>query len=134
MNLTDIIVYLTISIISGISIGIVGIGAGILFIPALVTYGVNVKTAVCAGLILQLLPQSLPGLYLYYIEGYVDIPLSLWCLLGSTIGIWVGSFISTKEYVDELFIYRLIFLITFGTALYIGYYYANLSNLLLRSI
>jgi uncharacterized protein len=134
MNLIDILVYLTISIISGISIGIVGIGAGILFIPALVAYGVHIKTAVCTGLILQLVPQSLPGLYLYYQKGYVDVPLSMWCLVGSTIGIFIGSLISSREYVDELFIYRLIFLITFGTALYIGYYYANLSSLLLRSI
>ena len=129
MNLIDIIVYLTISIISGISAGVVGIGTGLLFIPALVAYGVNIKTAICVGLVLQLFPQSLPGLYLYYIQGHVNIPLSIWCLIGSTIGIYIGSYIVTNNFITELYIFRLLCIITFITSIYIGYYHAKLDNL-----
>lgn len=47
--------------VSGLAIGTVGIGAGVLFIPLLAFYGIPIKVAV--GLALQLIPQSLPGFY-----------------------------------------------------------------------
>ena len=126
MNIIDILVYLSISLVTGISIGLVGIGSGILFIPALVSYGINIKTAIVVGLVLQVIPQSLPGLYLYYKKGLVDIPLSIWCIIGSTLGIYIGSYISTNKYITVLSIYRLLFIITFITSLYIGYKYARI--------
>ena len=55
-------IFTCIGLFTGISIGIVGIGAGVLLIPLLTYFGVSIKTAVATGLALQLVPQSLPGL------------------------------------------------------------------------
>lgn len=116
----DQIVYTMIGIITGISIGLVGIGAGVLFIPFLVSYGVPIKTAIAVGLALQLVPQSLPGFYLYYKEGFVNWFVIFWTLIGSTIGILIGSYLSTMGYVNERDIYKILFIIMVATSVHIG--------------
>ena len=125
LSILDIVVYLLIGTFTGITIGLVGIGAGILFIPLLVSYGIPVKAAVAVGLALQVVPQSLPGLYLYYKKGLVNIPVIIWCIIGSTIGIFIGSYLSTKGYISELWIYRILFFIVLFTAIYIGIKYTK---------
>ena len=62
--------------------GIVGIGAGILLIPLLVSTGVSIQTAVATGLVLQMVPQSLHGVWLYYKGGFLDWWLSLYIIIG----------------------------------------------------
>lgn len=114
------LVYTLIGCITGISIGLVGIGAGVLFIPFLVWYGVPIKTAIAVGLALQVVPQSLPGFYLYYKDGVVDWFVIIWTLIGSTIGISIGSFISTKGYITERGIYKILFFIMLATLIHIG--------------
>lgn len=114
------LVYTLIGCITGISIGLVGIGAGVLFIPFLVWYGVPIKTAIAVGLALQVVPQSLPGFYLYYKDGFVDWFVIIWTLIGSTIGISIGSFISTKGYITERGIYKILFFIMLATLIHIG--------------
>ena len=57
-------IYTLIGFITGISVGAVGIGAGSLLMPILIIMGIPIKTAVSTGLAIQLIPQSLPGLWL----------------------------------------------------------------------
>lgn len=116
----DQIVYTMIGLITGISIGLVGIGAGVLFIPFLVYYGVPIKTAISVGLALQVLPQSLPGFYLYYKKGFVDWFVIFWTLIGSTVGILIGSYLSTMGYITERDIYKILFIIMITTSIHIG--------------
>jgi len=110
-----------IGIITGISIGLVGIGAGVLFIPFLVSYGVPIKTTIAVGLALQLIPQSLPGFYLYYKEGFVNWFIIFWSMIGSAIGIFIGSYLSTKSIITERDIYKILFIIMVMTSIHIGY-------------
>lgn len=117
----DQIVYTLIGVVTGISIGLVGIGAGVLFIPFLVYYGLPIKTAIAVGLALQLVPQSLPGFYLYYKEGYVNWFVIFWTLIGSTLGILIGSYLSTMGYVTERDIYKILFIIMVATSVHIGH-------------
>lgn len=117
----DQIVYTLIGVITGISIGLVGIGAGVLFIPFLVYYGLPIKSAIAVGLALQLVPQSLPGFYLYYKEGFVNWFVIFWTLIGSTIGILIGSYLSTMGYVTERDIYKILFIIMVVTSVHIGH-------------
>ena len=124
-SMLDSVVYLLIGTFTGIAIGTVGIGAGVLFIPLLVSYGIPVKVAVAVGLALQAVPQSLPGLYLYHQKGLVNIPLTFWSVLGSALGIFIGSYLSTNEYISETTIYRILFFILLFTSLYIGVKYTN---------
>jgi len=117
----DQLVYTMIGIITGITIGLVGIGAGVLFIPFLVSYGVPIKTTIAVGLALQLIPQSLPGFYLYYKEGFVNWFIIFWSMIGSTIGIFIGSYLSTRNIITERDIYKILFIIMVMTSIHIGY-------------
>ena len=56
--------YIIIGVISGTSMGIIGVGSGLLTIPALVLTGLSLQQSVGISLIIQLLPQSLPGAYM----------------------------------------------------------------------
>lgn len=117
------IIYILIGLITGIFIGIVGIGAGVLLIPLLISSGVSIHTAVAVGLAVQLVPQSLPGLWLYNNKGHFDSKLSLYVILGSFIGVTIGAYLVNYEYIDEILMYRLLFTIMFVCTAYIGIYH-----------
>mgnify|MGYP006107406935 CR=1 FL=1 len=114
------LIYILIGIFSGINMGIVGIGAGILLIPLLVSTGVSIQTAVATGLVLQMVPQSLPGVWLYYKRGFLDWWLSLYIIIGSTIGIYIGAYLVNNDFIGGKTIYKLLFVILFLCTLYIG--------------
>ena len=84
----DELLYVIVGFITGVSVGSVGIGAGSLLMPLLIMLGASVKTAVATGLAIQLLPQSLPGLWLYYQNGHFDMKISFWVIIGSLIGVF----------------------------------------------
>ncbi len=117
------IIYILIGLITGISIGIVGIGAGILLMPLLIYSGLTIHKAVAIGLALQLVPQSLPGLWLYHNKGHFDWKLSLYVIFGSLIGITLGAYLVNNNYINEKLMYRLLFFILFICTTYIGYYH-----------
>ena len=117
------IVYILIGLITGVSIGIVGIGAGILLIPLLISTGVSIHTAVAVGLALQLVPQSLPGLWLYHRKGHFEWKLSLYVILGSLVGVTLGAYLVNSEYISEKLMYRLLFTVMFICTAYIGIYH-----------
>lgn len=89
--------------VSGLAIGTVGIGAGVLFIP--------------------LFPSRLPWDWLYklfhnrcrgFITRVVNFPLIFWCMIGITLGAYGSGRIS------ELWTYRILFFILLGSLFYIG--------------
>ena len=93
-------IYLLIGILSGVSMGIIGVGAGMLTIPLLLYTGLSVQEAVATSLIIQLLPQSLPGVMLYWNKKVINLKLiiiSAFLLIGSLIGIYIGSYLVTKN-------------------------------------
>ena len=75
-----------IGLISGYFIGLVGIGAGVIMIPMLLYAGFTIQQAVAAGLFLQLIPQSLPAVYMYYKTNNFLFWESLILVGGSTVG------------------------------------------------
>ena len=113
-------IFTCICIFTGITIGIVGIGAGILLIPLLTYFGVSIKTAVATGLALQLVPQSLTGLLIYHHKGHVQWKLCFYIILGSLIGITLGAYLVNHHIVTEKMMYLLLFFILFFSTLYIG--------------
>ena len=64
INQKNLLFILT-GIISGFFIGLIGIGSGVIAIPALTMSGLNIKQAITTGLFLQAVPQTLPGFWLY---------------------------------------------------------------------
>ena len=100
------LLYSLIGIVVGLAMGITGIGAGILTITLLTFAGVNIKTAVAVSMVMQLLPQSIIGVYNY--REHIDWPMAIVVTLASVVGIGIGSYIVAKEYISELTIYRII--------------------------
>ena len=109
------ILYSIVGIIVGISMGITGIGAGLLTITLLSYLGVDIKQAVGVCMIMQLFPQSVAGVYNYW--NHTDIFMSMLVTIFSFFGIWIGSYLVKENYVSELFIYKLITLFLFFTTI-----------------
>ena len=120
------ILYFLIGALSGISMGIVGVGAGMLTIPLLIYSGLSLQESVGISLIMQLLPQSLPGVMLYYNEGNITnitIIIALFVVFGSLLGIYLGSYLVNKNYVNLKFMYGNLAGLLIGSGLYIIYAY-----------
>ena len=115
--------FILIGIITGITIGLVGIGAGVIMIPLLIYNGMTIKQAVAAGLVLQLVPQSIFGVIEYYKAGDVKIYETIMIIIGSTLGIYLGSILSTRNYISEQNIYLLLSIILIITGFYIFFKY-----------
>lgn len=118
------ILYLLIGVISGVSMGIIGVGAGMITIPLLLYTGLSVQQAVATSLIIQLLPQSLPGVILYWKKDVVNLKLmiiSLFLLIGSLIGIYVGSYLVTNHIIGTEEMHIILATVLLISSLYIFY-------------
>jgi uncharacterized membrane protein YfcA len=105
------LVYILIGCIAGLSMGTIGVGAGIITIPLLIYSGMNIRTAVGCSLVMQLLPQSLPGVLLYNKKNYIEWFNSLLVVFGSLIGILIGAFLVSNNYITEKMTYKLLTII-----------------------
>ena len=113
------IIFILIGLFSGFFTGSIGIGAGILMIPLLTNYGMRLREAVATGLVIQLVPQSIFGALEYYKNGYVRWLETFYVLIGSTIGIYLGSLFSTKRIVSRTILYLVLSIILFLGSIYI---------------
>ena len=90
-----IIILLVIGLIAGILSGLVGIGGGIIIVPALIYFmGVNQYQAQGTSLAVLLLPVGILAVLNYYKGGYVDIKSTLIIASSFLIGGYFGSKIS----------------------------------------
>jgi hypothetical protein len=112
-----------ISIIIGIIIGIIGVGGGILFLPILVYYNFTVPQAVAISLFLNAIPNTLPGLYLYYKEGHLNTYIAAIVAIGTLLGSTIGSYLGANEYIDKKILYRIYTTILFLVAFYMLYFF-----------
>ena len=87
-----IIILIIIGLASGFLGGLVGIGGGIIIVPALIYFmAFNQVEAQGTSLALLLLPVAILGALNYYKNGYVDIK-AVWLLaIGFTVGSYYGS-------------------------------------------
>jgi uncharacterized membrane protein YfcA len=115
------LLYFLIGAISGVSMGIVGVGAGMITIPLLLYSGLTIKQSVGISLIMQLLPQSLPGVLMYYKGGTITLAvliISLFVVFGSLVGIYIGAYIVNNNLIDLQTIYGLLS----GLLIFSGFY------------
>ena len=118
------ILYFLIGAISGVSMGIIGVGAGMLTIPLLLYTGLSVQQAVATSLIIQLLPQSLPGVMLYVKKGVINwklVVISVFLVLGSLVGIYLGSYLVTHDIITTEAMHLILASILLTSSLYIFY-------------
>ncbi|HAW59059.1 MAG TPA: permease [Bacteroidales bacterium] len=92
MNLTTILILVAIGISAGILGGFIGIGGGILIIPALVLFlGLSQKEAQGTSLAIMLPPIGLLAAMNYYKAGYINLKYAIIIATAFLIGGYFGS-------------------------------------------
>ena len=92
MDLQVILILLMVGITAGILSGLVGIGGGIIIVPALIFFlGFSQKMAQGTSLGILLLPIGLLGVIQYYKQGFIDMRVVGIISLAFFIGSYFGS-------------------------------------------
>ncbi len=95
MTTETIIILIIVGIVAGILSGMVGIGGGVVIVPALVYFlAFPQKTAQGTTLALLMFPIGILGVYNYYKQGHVDFKYVVLIALGFILGSYLGSKIS----------------------------------------
>ena len=92
MSFQTILILVIIGLASGMLSGLVGIGGGIVIVPALILFlGYSQKLAQGTSLGILLLPVGILAVIQFYKAGYVDIPVVLVVAIGFIAGSYFGS-------------------------------------------
>jgi uncharacterized membrane protein YfcA len=92
MTLTTIIILLTLGILAGMLSGFVGVGGGLIIVPALVYFlHYNQWQAQGTSLAVLLLPVGIMAVMHYYKAGHIQIPAALCIGAGFVFGAYFGS-------------------------------------------
>ena len=92
MSITTISILIIIGVAAGVLSGLVGVGGGLIIVPALVYFvAFSQKAAQGTSLGILLLPVGILAVLQYYQKGYVDIKVVLIVSAGFLIGGWMGS-------------------------------------------
>jgi uncharacterized protein len=90
--MTNIIAYILLGLAAGILSGLVGIGGGILIVPALVfLFGFSQQQAQGTTLALLVLPIGLLAAWTYYKQDFVDIRVAGLIAVGFVVGSFFGA-------------------------------------------
>lgn len=88
----NIVLYLLLGLVAGVLSGILGIGGGIIIIPAMVfLFGMSQHQAQGTTLALMVPPIGLLAAWVYYKQGFVDLKIAAFVCLGFFIGGLLGA-------------------------------------------
>lgn len=97
MSTEQIVILLVIGLAAGFMSSMVGIGGGLVIVPALVVfYGMDQKLAQGTSLLIIALPVTAAGAYAYYKSGNADFKLSLIIASTFVIGGYFGGVLANK--------------------------------------
>lgn len=92
MDTQIILIVILIGVIAGMLSGLVGIGGGLVIVPALVYFlGMSQYSAQGTSLALILLPVGILAVFSYYKEGHIDIKIVGLLAVGFVAGSYFGS-------------------------------------------
>jgi uncharacterized membrane protein YfcA len=90
--MTEVLLFLSIGLGGGILSGLLGIGGGILVIPALVFFGgLGQKTAQGTSLLMMLPPIGLFAAWEYFRRGEAQVGTACWLCAGFLLGGFLGA-------------------------------------------
>ncbi len=99
----ETILILVLGLAIGIAVGLLGVGGGILLVPALsILLGMNQHMAQGTSLFIQLPPLGLGALYAYWKRQQVNWRAGWTCALGFFLGGYFGSLIAIQIPADDL--------------------------------
>lgn len=111
-----IVLLLIIGIVAGILSGLIGIGGGIIVIPALVLFmGFSQQSAQGTSLAMMVPPIGILAAFAYYKEGYVDIKVAAIICAGFIAGSFFGAKYATG--IPELLLKKIFSVILILVAL-----------------
>jgi len=112
MDINTIIILLIIGAAAGLLGGLVGIGGGIIIVPALIYFlGKSQLQAQGISLALIMFPVGILGVMQYYKQGHVDFSIVLILAIGFIVGSFLGSKIAMdlpQDIIRKLFACLLI--------------------------
>ena len=95
MSVQTIILLVIVGLLAGILSGLVGLGGGVIIVPALVfLLGFSQHQAQGTSLGILLLPAGIFAVLNYYKKGFIDVKVVLLLFVGFLVGGWLGSKLS----------------------------------------
>jgi uncharacterized membrane protein YfcA len=95
MTIQTIVLLVVVGLLAGILSGLVGLGGGVIIVPALVfLLGFSQHQATGTSLGILLLPAGIFAVINYYQKGLIDVRVVLLIFVGFLAGGWLGSKIS----------------------------------------
>lgn len=115
MTIQIVLILIVIGLVAGMLSGLVGVGGGIIVVPALVFFlGFNQLQAQGTSLGLLLLPVGILAVVSYYNKGFIDIRVIGIMAAAFVLGGWLGSKLAVS--LPELTVKRIFAVILFYTA------------------
>jgi len=115
MEVSTVVLLLLIGFASGTLSGLIGIGGGVIIVPALVFFlGFNQQAAQGTSLGLLLLPVGILAVINYYNKGFIDVKIVGIMFLAFVIGGWVGSKLALQ--ISEEALKKIFAIVLFYTA------------------
>jgi uncharacterized membrane protein YfcA len=97
LNMTTILLLLALGLLAGVLSSMVGIGGGIVIVPALVfLFGISQKMAQGTSLVMLLPPIGFLAVINYYKAGYVDFKVSAILIVAFIVGSYFGSKVALR--------------------------------------
>jgi uncharacterized protein len=94
--MTNTLLFVLLGLIAGALSGLIGIGGGIIIVPALVfLFGVSQHEAQGTTLALLIPPIGILGAYTYYKQGYVNLHIAGFVCIGFIVGSYIGAKVAT---------------------------------------
>ena len=101
------ILFIILGLVAGAFSGIVGLGGGVILVPAFVfLFGMSQQQAQGTTLALMVPPIGVLAAYTYYQAGYVDLKIAALVCLGFIFGGWIGAKFAIqmpKEMLQKIF-------------------------------
>jgi uncharacterized membrane protein YfcA len=95
--MTNILLYLLLGLVAGTLSGLIGIGGGVLIVPALIfLFGLSQHQAQGTTLALLVPPIGFLAAWTYYQQGYVDLKIAALICIGFFFGGLLGAKFATK--------------------------------------
>src|SRR6516164_4868310 len=95
MSIPTIILLIVVGLLAGVLSGLVGLGGGVIIVPALVfLLGFSQHQAQGTSLGILLLPAGIFAVMNYYKKGFIDVKVVLLMFVGFVVGGYLGSKIS----------------------------------------
>jgi uncharacterized membrane protein YfcA len=94
--MVDVVLYVLLGLAAGVLSGLIGIGGGIIIVPALVfLFGLSQHQAQGTTLALLVPPIGILAAWTYYSQGYVDLKIAGFVCLGFFFGGLLGAKVAT---------------------------------------